>query len=32
MELPSGFDPSTGTFTKISKPKIQSNYNTNSSF
>lgn len=29
MELPSGFDPSTGTFTKISKPKIQSNYNTN---
>lgn len=28
MELPSGFDPSTGTFTNISKPKIQSNYNT----
>ena len=30
MELPSGFDPATGTFTNVSAPKIQSNYNTTS--
>ncbi len=31
MGLPAGFDPAKGTFTGVSAPKIQSNYNTISS-
>lgn len=32
MDLPSGFDPATGTFRGLSAPRIQSNYNTASSY